>query len=603
MAIRNYANDYVIDSKTQDEFRKRKDMVKRNTIADDRREQYKKWITFFRRNPHRFIETYFGIKLFPYQVLMIWMLQKSNLAYIVASRAAAKTWIIAVWSLTLAVLYPEIKVVVCAKTIRQGAILLSEKLTSLRNTYPNVAREIKSITTNANINEAIFHNGSSIKVVPSSENARGSRANYIVVEESRLVPKEVLEQVIKPFLFVRMPPYRLLPKYMHDERLIEEGIISYITSAWYKSEYWYSYVKSTIRRMLRGDETANFLALDYLISLFHKIKTNEMLRNEMADMDDVTIEMEYFNLPSGQSGRSYYTLSMFPQTMKRAFYPQRADTYNPNKNPYAIKKVDGEIRMISIDVATRANKANDQTVISCARLIPMMGKGYHRQLVYMETHKGRNTISQAKRIKEIFFDFEGDWIVIDIANAGVGVFDSLSQVTSSEERGIDFPAMTVANHPDIDEKVIEELRDRTLGLNPLEVIFPISATRQLNSKIAVAFRTSLQGKIWSFLVSDVEAEEFLIKTHKDYMTHDTGYKAFYDNPYLNTRLFIGECVNLDLILSDGYIKLQEKEGAYKDRYSSVSYLNYVATFFDKNLLKEKDNSSDLEAIMGVSMII
>jgi hypothetical protein len=33
--------------------------------------KYKKWITFFRRNPHRFIETYFGIKLFPYQIYFL----------------------------------------------------------------------------------------------------------------------------------------------------------------------------------------------------------------------------------------------------------------------------------------------------------------------------------------------------------------------------------------------------------------------------------------------------------------------------------------------------------------------------------------------------
>src|SRR5712675_1219028 len=98
-SYKNYEDSFRKDSSTQDVFRKRKDMVKRESINADKKEQYKKWITFFRRNPHRLISDYFGIHLHPYQILIIWILQRSNLAYIVASRAASKTWLIAIWSL------------------------------------------------------------------------------------------------------------------------------------------------------------------------------------------------------------------------------------------------------------------------------------------------------------------------------------------------------------------------------------------------------------------------------------------------------------------------------------------------------------------------
>jgi hypothetical protein len=507
--------------------------------------------------------------------------------------------------LTLAVLYPNIRVIICAKTIKQGSIILAEKLSSLRDTYPNVAREIKSITTNANDNVAIFHNGSTIKTVPSSENSRGNRANYIIVEESRLVPKDILESIIKPFLFSRTPPYRLKSEYAFDDRLKEEGIISYITSAWYKSEYWFSYVKSTIKRMLSGDKTANFLAFDYLTSIYHNIKTPQMIKNEMEDMDEVTAQMEYLNIPSGQSGKSYFKLSLFGRNLKSAFYPQRLDTYNAKKNPYEIKKTEGEIRIISIDVATRANRTSDNTIISCARLIPTRGKGYERHLVYMESHKGKNGVLQAKRIKEIFFDFEADWIVLDLQNAGVLIFDNLSQITDSPERGVEYPALTVANDNFIEEKLRIEMQERTLGLNALPVVYPILATNSLNSQIAVSFRSSLQKKLWKFLLPDGDAEEVLMKKYKDFLKHDDeGIRAFYMNPYVNTTLFIGECVNLDMTLVGGNIKLIEKEGNYKDRYTSVSYLNWIASqVFDIELLKEMDNSSDEDALLAVTMMV
>jgi hypothetical protein len=393
-------------------------MVRSKDLEGERKEKMKRWITFFRRNPHRLIETYFGIRLYAYQILMIWVLQRSNLAYIVASRAAAKTFIIAIWALTLGVLYPGSIVVAASKTLKQGGLIV-EKLSMLRDTYPNVAREIKTITVNANIHECQLQCGSVIKVVPSSETARGNRANYLIIEESRLVPKDILESILKPFLFSRMPPYRLKQEYANVAELKEEGIISYITSAWYTAEYWYEYVKSCIKRMVSGDTTANFLAFDYLITVYHNIKTEEMIKNEMTDADAMTVQMEYLNIPSGSSGKSYFKPSLFRRDIKRAFYPQKDDTFNVRDNPYNIKKTEGEIRIVSVDVATRANKINDQTIMSCIRMIPNIGKGYERQLVYMESHKGANTVTQAKRIKELFFDFDTNYIVLDLQNVGI----------------------------------------------------------------------------------------------------------------------------------------------------------------------------------------
>jgi hypothetical protein len=589
---------------SQDLFVRPKTMVKASEIEGERKEKMKRWVTLFRRNPHRFIEMYFGIKLYPFQILMIWVLQRSNLAYIVASRAASKTWIIAVWALTLAVLYPGMKIVVCSKTLKQGGLILSEKLTSLMSSHPNVAREIKSITTNANTYEAIFHCGSSIKVVPSSESARGSRANYVIIEEARLVPKEILEPIIKPFLEVRNPPYRSNPEYANDSRLKEEGTFSYITSAWYSAEYWFEYVKSCIKRMVAGDETSNFLAFDYLVTIFHNIKTEAMIKNEMQDADAVTIQMEYLNIPSGSSGKSYFKPTLFNRNLKQAFYPQRDEDYSEKKNPHGIKKTDGEIRLISVDIATRANKVNDNSITCCIRMIPLLGKGYERHLVYIESHKGQHVGVQAKRIKEIFYDFESDFIVIDMMNAGIGVFDSLSEPTLCEERGITFPPMTVVGeeYDTVEQKVRDDLRqNHTRGLNALPVIFPISGTQSLNGQIATAFRSSLQKKLWRFLIPDGEAEEYLIKNVKELSKKDDSeLTAFYLNPYVGTGLLVGECINLDMKLSNGFIKLEEKPGCYKDRYSSLSYGSWViSSQFDRNLLTENDETDDFKELMSL----
>lgn len=165
--------------------------------------------------------------------------------------------------------------------------------------------------------------------------------------------------------------------------------------------------------------------------------------------------------------------------------------------------------------------------------------------------------------------------------------------------------MTVADSEFIDKNIIEELQKRTLGIDPLEVIFPISATQILNSQIAVSFRSSLQKKLWEFLIPDMEGEEFLLQHDKAFITayDEPAIRAFYLYPYVQTNLLINECINLEMKLVNGNIKLEEKEGSYKDRFTSISYMNWVISYFDLELLKDDSGEDDLDALLAVTKII
>jgi hypothetical protein len=84
---------------------------------------------------------------------------------------------------------------------------------------------------------------------------------------------------------------------------------------------------------------------------------------------------------------------------------------------------------------------------------------------------------------------------MDLQNAGIGVFDSLTEPTLCEDRGITYDPLGVAGDEFefVKQDLREELRrDHTRSLNPREVIFPIMANQDLNSQIANAFRISLQ---------------------------------------------------------------------------------------------------------------
>jgi hypothetical protein len=158
------------------------------------------------------------------------------------------------------------------------------------------------------------------------------------------------------------------------------------------------------------------------------------------------------------------------------------------------------------------------------------------------------------------------------------------------------PAHTVLDEmfDHVDQKLREELRKRTSGVGAIPTVYPVLASQNLNSQIAASFRNSLQKKLWGFLIPDGEAEEFLIKTNKEFTgdPNDSDSFGFFLNPYVQTGLFIGECINLDMSLVGGLIKLTEKQGTYKDRYSAISYANWFISYFDRDLLKETDDTGD-----------
>jgi hypothetical protein len=96
----------------------------------------------------------------------------------------------------------------------------------------------------------------------------------------------------------------------------------------------------------------------------------------------------------------------------------------------------------------------------------------------------------------------------------------------------------------------------------------------------------------------------LLKTQKDFFNaEDSSMYAYLMHPFLQTSYFISETTNLaiDQKNANNYIKLIEGSGR-KDRYSSVSMANYLASIYDKNLLKEEDVGDDWDIISILTQV-
>ena len=560
--------------------------------------KFYEWNTFFRENLDMYAEIYFGFALYPYQHLELYELNKNTLIDITGSRATAKTYIIAIFAVCKASLYPNSKIVICSATKGQSKLVVSEKIKNeLMSQSPMLCREIKSIKDNQNDVIVYFRNGSTIKVLPSSENARGNRSTVTIYEENRMIDKFIIDSVISPFAIIRPVPYL---KYEEYADLVEEPTEVYISSAWYASHWMNTLIQDTYKAMLKGEKQC-VIGLDYSVSLKHKIKTKNQILKDKRKFDPITFRIEYNNEMIKENTSAFFTYKMFTdnQRNKKPLYPRfDVDVLSKRKNPYSVSKQQGEIRILSCDMAFAEGKHNDNSIFTCMRLIPEsttytvqseggtskeISQGYRKIVSYIESIQGGDITRQAIRIKQLYEDLSCDYVVLDTRNGGLACYDLLAKVMYDESRDKEYQPWVCMNDDSIANRI------KTIGALP--VLFAINASQKLNSEIANEMRIALTNNMIDFLIPFNEAVESTLTKIPEYMSAiDVDTQLFYEQPYLETQELINECVELTYERKEqtGLIVISEQGANRKDRYTSVSYGVHFASLLEQDLLS--DNS-------------
>lgn len=594
-------------------------MSKKKTDADERQaELYKRfpsdsflgnektllhfidWVTFFRRNLHRFAMDYLGISLHLYQVIMLYLMGICNFIVVIASRASAKSFIIALYACCRCILYPNSMIVLASSTKGQSKLLVSEKIQKeLMNMSPRLRKEIRKIKDNQNEVIVFFKNNSTITVVPASENARGYRSNVIVREEFRQIKKSIDDSILSPFQIVRQTPYLKDDYYSNIPELQEENVDIYISSSWYDNGNWmWGIVDQTFNDMLNGKQSC-LLAFDESVAIKHKIKTMRYFQTEKKKQDPMTWQLEFLNARIKENRHAFFTYDLLQQNQncKQPFYPRTTlDFISGRKNPYDIPKQKNEIRIVSCDMAFVENAKNDNSIFSCMRLLPettaykqdesnetIVNNGYRRVVSYMEHTQGGEIKVQATRIRELYEDFQADYICLDTRNSGIAVYDFLARPLYDEDRSVEYSALTCMNEDSLANRI------RVEGAEPR--IFAINATQKLNSDIALDFRRTLSEKKIDFLITFERASEEILPKIKEYIVApDADTQLFYETPFLETQALFSETTSLvyEKKPETGVIVIHEQGANRKDRYTSVSYGSYMASLLERDLVSQNE---------------
>ena len=581
-------------------------------MARNKRDKYDKefWLNFndyvyyWRANIHRFCEEYLGITLHFFQKILLYLMDapytnKLNSFIFFASRGLGKTFLTSIYCCAKCILYPGIQIKIASANSQQAKILVG-KIIEIKDKYPMLNNEILKINNRKDYAKVYWKNGSTIETVVSGEGSKGNRAQILVCDESRLMLKDDIKTNLFPFLTgKRTPPFpgpkEKYAKYMEKEH----NTILYLTSVGYKNEWSYRDFEDYCSYMASGLDNYGVMALPYQFGVEAGIITDDYIETQLRDnsTDLKIFKMEMETLPYGETENALfdYTALLKLRKLHQPLFPITDSEYIINngditKSLQYTPKQPGEIRLLSFDIAYASGRKNDNSVITVFRLMEN-GDYYLKCVSFMETLNGVTIDNQAVRVKQLFYDLECDYAVVDAGGpGGIAMVGILGAKTLDPVRGIRYNGWrTYDGNTKFDSYVADMQAE------------PVMYCMQANSNIQYTLKTlmdvELERNHIMFLMSEKEVKDELDEKY-GYIKYATGNYAEREKAntiiqsFANTTAMIDEAIQTKFVQNaSGKYSFDEGTGR-KDRIICVLYGVYFSVMFlEKDLEVNKKTTS------------
>ena len=201
---------------------------------------------------------------------------------------------------------------------------------------------------------------------------------------------------------------------------------------------------------------------------------------------------------------------------------------------------------------------------------------------------GVNLDQQVIRVKQLFYDLECDYAVIDAGGAiGIETINSCGNITKDMVRNRRYPGWKTMNK-------VEKYDMRIADPNAEPVLFPIqisgAGASAMQYNMLVTAQLEFQRKRISLLVEDDVAIQELNKRYK-YLTmktsNDNLMRERANNmigPFANTTSLVDEAIKTQIVkLPSGRWVYDEKNGR-KDRVISMIYGLYFINLLEEDLI-------------------
>lgn len=420
-------------------------------------EAWRKQIWFWRTHLDRFIEDYFKIRLKPSQRVDARILGNFQSIDLVKNRGAGKTWVIAICAIAIGVLYPGSSIAVISSTAEQ-AVLVVKKIEEKFIGYPDVLREInasrhnKPVQINPHKGVCWLKSGSKIESY-SMGTLRGNRAKILICDEAPEIPKNDLDAVAKPI--------------MNETRdiCIQRGIEDYdskiisITSACLKNNYFYTSFVNILKRMSAGEDGCFAWAMSYKEAVREGISKQSYFDDQRKDMTEEKFMMEYE--------------SKFLGAAEGAVFPfELTDKCRTLKDVEIAQPAKSTVEYVmALDIATSSASNADNAALTTFKLIELENGGYLKQVVRIQTFKGKRLDSLATEVRKNLVLFPNTIkVVVDVRGLGDAFPQFMCKPWTDPATGKEYPPLVRDDEPSIID-------------NAVPLIHPFIATNLVNQQM------------------------------------------------------------------------------------------------------------------------
>ena len=181
---------------------------------------------FLRANIGFTTELISGIKLAPYQEVVLKGMLNRNFSMNVWGRGCAKTFVASVFCFLQCIFEPGSKILIAGPTFRTARFIFNNLEKIVESKGGELLQQAFGSKAKRNDQFEWQINGGSITAIPlNGEKIRGFRANILVLDEFLLLPEEIIKNVLMPFLVAPQNMKERLEIREIEDKLIKDGLM------------------------------------------------------------------------------------------------------------------------------------------------------------------------------------------------------------------------------------------------------------------------------------------------------------------------------------------------------------------------------------------
>ena len=413
-------------------------------------EAWTQFISYYRYYVDAFAVDVLGIKLFPFQRLILRAMGRYQNSLLIACRGLGKSFIVAVFYICAAILYPNIKLGISSGNSQQSRNVIIQKIKGELAKIEAVAREINfPIKTGMDDCVVEFKNGSEIRAITlaqdrGGDSARSWRFSYMLVDEARLVKDNIIEEILIPMTKTK----RQNAIKWHQS---EKGKMIFISSAYLKTSKLYERFMYHYKQMVSGNSNYMCMCFPYQVGvqagLFDQDDIEKELEKPQMTKDKFAYEFE--GIFVGSSGESYFPYELTDQCRVL----DRCELEQPKKSESKY--------IITHDVAVSDKNGSDNSCTHVIKLKPRVDGTYLKQVVYTKVVNGMPLNKQRDMLRKLLHIHFPNTVklCIDVQGAGAGLpsmfYESWEYMDERSGKIVEYPPLI----QDDDEESLEVLEN------------------------------------------------------------------------------------------------------------------------------------------------